>query len=208
MALNLNLSLGKKGDGKSGDKKGGKLIEDVRVFIVLMAIACIVLIVLSVFGVKAANKTTAAIEQQKTEYSKNQLAIANLKALQSKSEEYEALRDKYAELIPNTTLDQQKIMIEMEERCDNGGCMLTDIQFGELTAGDGVSQLPVTLSITGSFNDIVKLCQEMVTSQEFMRIDTISMDGLSGATGTKASDKKAASSKTVQVTVVKFAKSK
>lgn len=204
MALNLNLTLNKKSDGKKGDKKGGKLVEDVRIFIILIAIACVALIVMSVFGIKSANKTTEAIAQQKTEYSKNQMAIANLKALQSKSYEYEALRDKYAELIPNSTLDQQKIMIEMEDLCDDGNCLLTDIQFGELLSGDGISQIPVTLSITGTFSNIVALCQGIVTAPEFMRIDAISMES---QTDNSNNDKTKADTKTVQVTVVKFAKS-
>lgn len=210
MAFNLNLTLKKKNDEKGSNKKGGKIIEDVRVFIVLMAIACVALIVMSVFGVKSANKTTAAIELQKTEYSKNQLAIANLKALQSKSAEYEALRDRYAALIPNTTLDQQKIMIEMDERCEEGNCLLTDIQFGDFATGDGVSQLPVTLSVTGTFNDIMTLCQKIVTDQEYMRIDAISMSSseatASASQTNTAAAKKTNSTKTVQITVVKFAK--
>lgn len=201
MAFNLNLAL-KKQNGKSGEKKGGKLVEDVRIFIVLLALVCVVLIVMSVFGVKSINKTIAEIDQQKTQYSTNQLAIANLKALQSKSSEYEALNEKYNELIPNTSLDQQKIMIEMETRCDNGNCMLTDIQFGESTSANGVKQVPVMLSITGSFNDIVKFCQDIVTDKEFMRIDSISMAG-----GTEnASVKNSQNKKTAKVTVVKFAK--
>lgn len=202
MAFNLNLTLKKKSEDSKKSGLGKKLMDDVRVFVALIAVVCIILIVFSVLGVRGINETMEAIETQKTEYRNSQLAIANLKALQSRSSEYEALSAEYSKLIPNTTLDQQTIMIEMETRCDNAGCTLTDIQFAEATSTESVTQMMVTLSVTGDFSKILDLCNEIVTDEEFMRIDAISMLSSGASSSADATNTR----KTAQISVVKFAK--
>lgn len=201
MAFRINV---KSNASSSGAAKGKNFLEDIRVFAVLMAIACIGLIALIVVGSRSIDETNADIKQEMKTYEENQLSIANLKALQARSEEYEAQRDAYDAMIPEE-LDQQQIMIEMETRVESMNCVLTDLTFGSESADDKnsassssnglVNQMQVQITVRGTYTDIMKLAESIVTDEELMRIDAIriapvSQDGL----------------KEAQITIMKFSK--
>ena len=202
MAFRINV----KSNTSSGASKGKNFLEDIRVFAVLMVVACVGLIALIVVGSRSIDETNADIKQEMKTYEENQLSIANLKALQARSEEYEAQRDAYDAMIPDT-MDQQQIMIEMEKRVESMNCVLTDLTFGSESADDKnskaaasssnglVNQMQVQISVRGTYTDIMKLAESIVTDQELMRIDAIHMmpmtqDGL----------------KEAQLTIMKFSK--
>ena len=191
MAFNINVK--KKDSGAPGEKIN--LLEDIRVFVVLMAIACIGLIVLIVFGVKSNEEIKTEIAKEKKTYQENQLSIANLKALQARSSEFEAQRDMYNAMIPDTQ-DRQAVMIDMERRVEGARCTLTDLTFGgdEAIGGtpktntaaaaaptntSGLKELQVLLTVRGSYADIMGLCSDLVTDPELMRIDGIQMKPIS-----------------------------
>ena len=191
MAFNINVK--KKDSGAPGEKIN--LLEDIRVFVALMAIACIGLIVLIVFGVKSNEKIKTEIAKEKKAYQENQLSIANLKALQARSSEFEAQRDMYNAMIPDTQ-DRQAVMIDMERRVEGARCTLTDLTFGGDAAiggtpntntaaaaapanTSGLKELQVLLTVRGSYADIMGLCSDLVTDPELMRIDGIQMKPIS-----------------------------
>ena len=191
MAFNINVK--KKDSGAPGEKKN--LLEDIRVFVVLMAIACIGLIVLIVFGIKSNEEIKTEIAKEKKTYQENQLSIANLKALQARSSEFEAQRDMYNAMIP-ATQDRQAVMIDMERRVEGARCTLTDLTFGGDAAiggtpntntaaaaapanTSGLKELQVLLTVRGSYADIMGLCSDLVTDPELMRIDGIQMKPIS-----------------------------
>lgn len=183
MAFRINV---KSNTSSSGASKGKNFLEDIRVFAVLMVIACVGLIALIVVGSRSIDETNADIKQEMKTYEENQLSIANLKALQARSEEYEAQRDAYDAMIPEK-MDQQQIMIEMETRVESMNCVLTDLTFGSESADDKnskaaasssnglVNQMQVQISVRGTYTDIMKLCESIVTDEELMRIDGIHM---------------------------------
>lgn len=181
MAFRINV---KSNTASSGASKGKNFLEDIRVFAVLMVVACVGLIALIVVGSRSIDETNADIKQEMKTYEENQLSIANLKALQARSEEYEAQRDAYDAMIPDT-MDQQQIMIEMEKRVESMNCVLTDLTFGSESADDKnsaaassnglVNQMQVQISVRGTYTDIMKLAESIVTDQELMRIDGIHM---------------------------------
>ncbi|MGN0555907.1 MAG: hypothetical protein ACI4LI_08420 [Candidatus Fimenecus sp.] len=192
MAFNINVK--KKDSGAPAEKKN--ILEDIRVFVALMAIACIGLIVLIVFGVKSNEEIKTEIAKEKKTYQENQLSIANLKALQARSSEFEAQRDMYNAMIPETQ-DRQAVMIDMERRVESARCTLTDLTFGgdaaiggakntntaaaaaAPTNTSGLKELQVLLTVRGSYADIMGLCSDLVTDPELMRIDGIQMKPIS-----------------------------
>ena len=191
MAFNINVK--KKDSGAPAEKQN--ILEDIRVFVVLMAIACIGLIVLIVFGVKSNEEIKTEITKEKKAYQENQLSIANLKALQARSSEFEAQRDMYNAMIPDTQ-DRQAVMIDMERRVEGARCTLTDLTFGGDAAiggtpntntaaaaapanTSGLKELQVLLTVRGSYADIMGLCSDLVTDPELMRIDGIQMKPIS-----------------------------
>lgn len=190
MAFNINV---KKKDNAAASGTKTNLLEDIRVFAVLMVIVCIGLIVLIVFGVRANEEIKNSITEQKKTYQEAQASINNLKALQARSSEFEAQRDAYDTMIPDTQ-NVQEVMIEMERRAEAGRCTLTNVVFGgdaaiggdkknstgttAPTASTGsslVKELQVVMTVRGSYADIMTLCADLVTDEELMRIDGIQM---------------------------------
>ena len=163
------------GEGKSSSGNAKNIFDDVRIVIAVIVIACIALIVLTVFGTKSINDTLVKIESVKQEYKENQAQIANLKALQSKSAEYKAQNDQYDSMLSKRPLDQQQIMIDMEADVEAHNCMLTNVTFGEQTNTGLVNQIQVTLSVTGSYSDIMSFAHDTVNGTEIKRVDSIIM---------------------------------
>lgn len=208
MAFNINVK--KKDSGAPAEKQN--ILEDIRVFVVLMAIACIGLIVLIVFGVKSNEEIKTEIAKEKKTYQENQLSIANLKALQARSSEFEAQRDMYNAMIP-ATQDRQAVMIDMERRVEGARCTLADLTFGgdaaiggakntntaaaaaAPTNTSGLKELQVLLTVRGSYADIMGLCSDLVTDPELMRIDGIQMKPISNGEEQEAT-----------ITLMKFSK--
>ncbi len=169
---------------KTGEakQKGQKSAMDIRVFAAIMVVAFVVMAVMIGFGVKNTKQIQEEIEKEKKTYVQNQTAIDNLKALQSKSSEYEAQREAYNAMIPETQ-DLKQIMIDIEKRTEENGCVLTDIKFEE--AGEAaqasaglVKEQKVNVSLRGSYADILKLQQSLTKDNEFMRIDDIHMSAI------------------------------
>ncbi len=206
MAFNINV---KKKDTGASSGKAANVLEDIRVFVVLMAVACIGLIVLIVFGVRNNEAVKAKITEQKKVYQESQASIASLKALQARSSEYEAQRDAYNAMIPDTQ-NRQAVMIEMENRIEAARCTLSDLTFGgdaaigtSTQAGDaavttstaGVKELQVLMTVRGSYADIMGLCNSLVTDPELMRIDAIHLTPIQSGEAQEAT-----------ITLVKFSK--
>ncbi len=167
------------GDGSENEKTVKKNpLDDVRVVIAVLILACIGLIVLTVFGVKGIDETNDSIAKAKTQYKQNQLAIANLKALQARSGEYKEQIEEYNVMISKEPLDQMQIMIDLEKDVEAHNCKLTELTFGEIEKNaQNVNQIAVTLSITGSYSDIMSFCHDTVSAKQIKRIDTINMTG-------------------------------
>lgn len=167
------------GDGSEKEKAAKKNpLDDVRVVIAILIVACIGLIVLTVLGAKSIEDTQASIEKAKTQYKQNQLAIANLKALQARSGEYKEQIDEYDIMISKEPLDQMQIMIDLEKAVEAHNCKLTELTFGEIEKNaQNVNQIAVTLTVTGTYSDIISFCHDTVTDKQIKRIDTINMTG-------------------------------
>lgn len=167
------------GDGLEKEKAAKKNpLDDIRVVIVILFVACIGLIVLTVFGAKGIDATEANIEEAKAQYKQNQLAIANLKALQARSGEYKQQIAEYDIMISKDPLDQMQIMIDLEKDVEAHNCSLTELTFGEPEKNEqNVNQIAVNLTITGSYRDIITFCHDTVSDKQIKRIDTINITG-------------------------------
>lgn len=197
------------GPDKEANKEKKNPLDDVRLVIAILIIACIAIIVMIVFGTKSINSTKAEIESAKTKYSQNQASIANLKALQSKSSEYEAQRDEYQAMISSDPLDQQEIMKDMEEEVEAHNCSLTEVTFGEQSSANGVNQIQVNIKVTGNFADVMKFCYDTVHGEQIKRIDTIKMESTNKTSTSSSKTSKSSSSstdgkKTVELVIVLF----
>lgn len=159
--------------------KGGisNLLDDVRIVIAVIVLACIALIALIVYNNGQIQQKMTDIDTVKSEIRDNQAKIANLKALQARSSEYLAQKEAYDEMISDEELNQLEIMIDLEEDVEAHNCNLIEITFDDIVNTGLVNQVSVNLKITGSFSDIMSFCRDIVNSTQIKRIDTIRMTG-------------------------------
>lgn len=158
---------------KSGAKKNP--LDDVRIVIAIIVIACIALIVLTVFASLKINKTGVEIGEQKQKYSENQAAISNLRNLQAQSEEFKSRRDEYNTYIKEGDLDLDEIMIDLQNSVYDHNCKLTELTFDDESANGNVKQIAVHIKVVGKFENIVKFCSDKVNEKPIKRIDQIKM---------------------------------
>lgn len=165
---------------ETSEKKGGSLkniLDDVRIVIAIIVVACIALIALIVYNNGEIKQKISRIDSVKTDIRENQSKIANLKALQARSGEYLAQKEAYDEMISDEGLDQLEIMIALENDVEAHGCNLNSIAFDDIVNTGLVNQVAVNITMSGSFRDIMSFCRDTVDSTAIKRIDAISMSG-------------------------------
>lgn len=186
-------------------------VDNTRIFILISIFVFALLIATIVLGAKSIVSTKESINQALTKYSENVATVANLKALQAKSAEYENIIKKYDALLPNKKLDNFKIMQEMEMRCSKSGLILSKLEFTD-TVKDAVNQQGIKITVSGTFTQIMNFCDEIVTDDEFMRIDGISLKGNGGTASTggrtviEVEKRAEAFKEEATITIVKFSK--
>ncbi len=155
------------------------IMDDVRVVIAIIIIACIALIALIVYNNGKIEESRKRIDTVKAQIIDNQNKIANLKALQARSGEYLAQKEAYDAMISDEGFDQLEMMIALENDIEAHNCNLNEISFdGEVNTGL-LNQMSVTVRISGDFRDIMSFCRDTVSETKIKRIDTIRMTGAS-----------------------------
>lgn len=186
-------------------------VDNTRIFIIISIFVFALLAAAIGLGIKSISSTKERINQALNKYSENAATVANLKALQAKSAEYEAIMKKYDALLPNKKLDNFKIMQEMEVRCAKAGLTLSKVEFKDAVKST-VNQQGINITVSGSFPQIMNFCDAVVTDDEFMRIDGINLKGSGGTASTGgrtvvSAEKRAdALKEEATITVVKFSK--
>lgn len=156
-----------------------KIYADPRVFVVLISIVCIALIVVCVYTLKQTTATEASIAASVQEFNDNKAAIENLLALKERADIYEKQNEKYEKLITSEGFDQQKFMIDFDALCNDYNCRMTLITFQEQYDFGGVKNLPIQLTVSGKYNDIMSLCDAIITQDRFYRIDGLKINSTS-----------------------------
>lgn len=180
--------------GKKGEKKN--VFEDVRVVIVILLVLIIALIGLIVFQSIEIKNTQEQINEIKVVYSDNQKSINQLIALKQQSEVYKARKAEYDVMITSEPLDQTQIMIDLENKIEKYNCSLSSVTFDETVNTGLVNQVNTYITVTGSFNDIMRFCRDTVNEKQIKRIDRINL-----TKADKNNDKMNA-----EITIVEFSK--
>ena len=151
------------------------MLNDVRVVIAIIVLACIALIALIVYTTGLINDKMVEIGKAKQTYAENQTKIESLLALQAQSEEFKAKKEEYDRMISTEGLDQRELMISYEKEVEAHHCYLTSLSFGEPTNTGVVNQIDVSITVVGDYTDIMTYCRDVVTGEQIRRVDTISM---------------------------------
>ncbi|MBO4338338.1 MAG: hypothetical protein J5877_00260 [Clostridia bacterium] len=157
-----------------------QLSADPRVLVVIIAIACAALIALCVYTSKQTKATEAQISEQVSVFEQNKSAIANLLTLKARSEQYIKQNEKYESLITSDGLSQQDFMVYFDGFCKAYDCRMNLIEFGEQSTEGDVQSLSFTLTVEGEFENLMAICDGIVTQDRFYRIDGVTFTPGSG----------------------------
>ena len=171
-------------------EKVGKssLLDNVKVIIGIIAVACIALIVLIVQYNKKNNDTLKRIENVKAQIAVNRAEITRLEGLKVKLKEVEKQQEYYASKIPTKDFDEYRLRIEVEKFIEAHSCNMTGDPVVEFSTMSGVNQATITVQMTGDFSDIMRFCRDFVDTEEIRRIDRLSIEGGTKTGGLKTAE--------------------
>lgn len=182
---------------KKKESKGlGGLLENVKIVIAVIVIACILLITLIVYTNKKSEDTLKKIENVKQQIAVNTNEISRLEGFKAKINDVRREQEYYASQISVRDFDEYKLRIEVEKEIEAHNCNLTEDPVVEFSNMGSVQQASVTVKISGEFSDIMRYCNDFLSKEEITRIDAFSINGTS-TNGT---------AKTAEITVVYFSK--
>ena len=150
-----------------------QLSADPRILVVIIAIACAALIGLCVYTSNQTKATEEPLKSQIDTFEENKAAIANLLILKSRSEQYIKQNEEYENLITTDGLNQQDFMVFFDNFCKAYDCRMTLIEFGEMVSVGEVNSLKFTISVEGEFENLMAICDGIITQDRFYRIDGV-----------------------------------
>lgn len=150
-----------------------QLSADPRILVVIIAIACAALIGLCVYTNNQTKATQAEIDSQVVSFEQNKSAIANLLVLKSRSEQYVKRNAEYESLLTSDGLSQQEFMIFFDNFCKAYDCRMTLIEFGEQGTEGEIQSLQFNLTVEGKFENLMAVCDGIVTQDRYFRIDGV-----------------------------------
>ena len=164
-------------------------LDDVRIVIAILVVACIALIALIVYTTGLINEKKEKIESVKVTYTENQKAIANLLALQAQSGAFKQQKEEYDRMISDEPIEKMQVFMDLEEEVDSYNCVITgDVEIEDPTNNGLVNQAAITMTIVGEYSDIVKYCQHVAYSDPIRRIDTIKVTPKDGNSTVKQAE--------------------
>lgn len=162
-----------------------QLSADPRILVVIIAIACAALIGLCVYTSKQTKQTEAEVNKQVEVFEENRNAIANLLKLKSRSEQYLAQNEQYEKLITSDGLNQEELTVFFDKFVEGYGCRDTLIEFQESPTQSSISSIMIVIEVEGKMENIMALCDGIVTQDRFYRIDSVTFTQANEEDGTK-----------------------
>jgi len=156
-----------------------QLSADPRVLVAIIAVACAALIGLCVYTAKQTKEVETQVANQVQVFQDNKVAIGNLLTLKARSEQYIKQNEQYEALITKDGLSQQDFMIFFDGFCKAYDCRMNLIEFGEQSTEGEVQSLSFTLTVEGEFQNLMAICDGIITQDRYYRID-----GVTFASGT------------------------
>jgi Tfp pilus assembly protein PilO len=150
-----------------------QLSADPRILVVIIALACAALIGLCVYTAKQTKEVEAQVKSHMAVFEENKSSIENLLKLKARSNQYLEKNEEYEALITDDGLSQQDMMIFYDNFCKQYGCRMNLIEFGEEATEGDVNSLKFKLTVEGKFENLMAVCDGIVTQDRFYRIDGV-----------------------------------
>ena len=149
-------------------KESPSFILGCYVFVALVVIGLIAFSIYSIIGIKADLVTT------RQSYQTHLQEIATLEELRAQSQKAEEQLSAYKEVLPDSLGDIYLHAEGTEELCRNFGLKIVSFQDPVEEAAD-TKETKFTMSVEGSFENIVLFMQYVSTLRQIHRIDSINL---------------------------------
>ena len=150
-----------------------KLSADPRVLVVIIVLACAALIALCVYTNNQTKLVEDEIQTQVSAFENNKQSIENLLLLKARSDQYLQRNEEYEALLTSDGLSQEEFMIYFDKFCKQYDCRMTLIEFGGTETIGDVQSLSIRLTVEGEFENLMAICDGIVTQDRFYRIDEV-----------------------------------
>ena len=157
-----------------------QIAADPRVLVVIIVLACAALIGLCVYAANETKATEESIKKQVEAFENNKTAIENLLALKARSEQYMKQNEEYEALITSDGLNKQEFMVFFDNFANMYDCRLTLIEFDDALPENGIYSMTFRMTVEGDFENLMALCDGIVTQDRFYRIDAVTFAAGSG----------------------------
>jgi Tfp pilus assembly protein PilO len=166
----------------SAGSKGMKIL--LAVLAIALILGMLVLIYFRVDGIKKAYENLAA---EKAELSRDMETFAFLEALKNGEDELIRKYDRALKMAPEKP-DEDEMIKYLQSKAEAAMLKFVRIEFGPREEESGYIAMPVELSFTGDYKDLLIFLELIAEGERAIRIDTLSVSSLDDVSGQITAD--------------------
>lgn len=125
-------------------------------------------------------KQTAEINSIEVLIGEKQVLLQKMKDAETRSAELEAQIAVLQKMIPEEP-GQNHFLVWVQQISSEASMKLSNVSFGELVIEEGYMEMPVNLSVQGSFKNLLKLLSNLMYSERLVRVDDIDLTDSGGS---------------------------
>jgi type IV pilus assembly protein PilO len=143
--------------------------------LLITILSCILIIALAIFTAITAvdiSEANSAIENEEQIYEENEKKLARLEALLLIEDELRHYFDALNKLLPKQA-DEAGLIQHINRLSETAGLDVAMIDFGDRVVNNNLNEMPMSLSLKGSFPQLVSFMKNVANGERLIRIDQI-----------------------------------
>lgn len=143
--------------------------------LLITILSCILIIALAIFTAITAvdiSEANSAIENEEQIYEENEKKLARLEALLLIEDELRHYFDALNKLLPKQA-DEAGLIQHINRLAEADGLDVAMIDFGDRVVNNNLNEMPMSLSLKGSFPQLVSFMKNVANGERLIRIDQI-----------------------------------
>jgi len=143
--------------------------------LLITILSCILIIALAIFTAITAvdiSEANSAIENEEQIYEENEKKLARLEALLLIEDELRQSFDALNKLLPKQA-NEAGLIQHINRLAETDGLDVAMIDFGDRVVNNNLNEMPMSLSLKGSFPQLVSFMKNVANGERLIRIDQI-----------------------------------
>jgi Tfp pilus assembly protein PilO len=159
-----------------------------RILLVVLAIALILgMLVLIYFRIDGIKKVYEALETEKAELGRDMETLALLEALKNGEDELIRKYSRTLKMAPEKP-DEDEMIKYLQSKAEAAMLKFLRIEFGPRTEEKGYIAMPVELSFSGDYKDLLDFLKLIAEGERAIRIDALNVSSLDDGSGQITAD--------------------